>query len=212
MMRIAIGSERPPKIQAVQRAVQIIGTRLFPSPKSIEYLPRMVESGVSELPLSLEELMQGAFGRVQNLIRQLESEGTKADFYVGLEGGFFQMLDLQTKQTLTFLQGWVYVFNGRKGAFGCTSGIPVPPELARMAYAERLPAEKINAYLDSQSGERDIRSRQGAFGLFSRGLFTRDESFVHALLCAFAPFYNPNLYASLPQVNLGEKTPWICGG
>jgi non-canonical (house-cleaning) NTP pyrophosphatase len=44
------------------------------------------------------------------------------------------------------------------------------------------------------AGERDVRSRQGAWGVLSRDLLTRAQSFESALVAAFAPFYNARLY------------------
>ena len=41
---------------------------------------------------------------------------------------------------------------------------------------------------------RDVRSRQGAWGVFSRDLLTRSMSFELALIAAFASFYNEKLY------------------
>jgi hypothetical protein len=41
---------------------------------------------------------------------------------------------------------------------------------------------------------RDVRSKQGAWGILSRDLLTRAMSFEAALIAAFAPFYNPKLY------------------
>src|SRR5205809_87960 len=49
--------------------------------------------------------------------------------------------------------------------------------------------------VDVAAGERDVRSRQGAWGLLTRGLIERAFSFEVALLNAFAPFYNPEAYS-----------------
>ena len=48
--------------------------------------------------------------------------------------------------------------------------------------------------MDEVTGGRDIRSKQGAWGVLSRDLVTRSMSFELALIAAFAPFYNPKLY------------------
>jgi len=40
-----------------------------------------------------------------------------------------------------------------------------------------------------------VRSKQGAWGVLSRDLLTRSDSFEAALLAAFAPFYNAKLYS-----------------
>ena len=48
--------------------------------------------------------------------------------------------------------------------------------------------------IDETAGEHDVRSRQGAWGVLSRDLFTRAMSFEVALVAAFAPFYNREMY------------------
>ena len=48
--------------------------------------------------------------------------------------------------------------------------------------------------IDEISGKTDVRSRQGAWGVLSRDLVTRSMSFELALIAAFAPFYNPEMY------------------
>ena len=45
------------------------------------------------------------------------------------------------------------------------------------------------------AGVRDVRSKQGAWGVLSRDLLTRAMSFEAALIAAFAPFYNQQLYS-----------------
>ena len=54
---------------------------------------------------------------------------------------------------------------------------------------------ELAAVVDVAAGERDVRSRQGAWGLLTRGLIERAFSFEVALLNAFAPFYNPEAYS-----------------
>jgi non-canonical (house-cleaning) NTP pyrophosphatase len=39
-----------------------------------------------------------------------------------------------------------------------------------------------------------VRSRQGAWGVLTRGLLTRSVSFETALVAALAPFYNARVY------------------
>jgi non-canonical (house-cleaning) NTP pyrophosphatase len=52
----------------------------------------------------------------------------------------------------------------------------------------------LGLVIDEVSGKRDTRSREGAWGVLSRDLLTRSLSFELALIAAFAPFYNPELY------------------
>lgn len=184
-VRIAIGSLRQPKIDAVKAGFQKV-QHFFPDAKSVEYLPRQVESNIPQMPLSLAELMEGAYNRAENL-RDADME---ADFYVGLEGGFFKhQHPLLPPQY--FLQGWVYVSDGEHGAFGATGTVAVPAVVAQEVVDNR---KELGDIIDAYGGAQNIRDRDGAFGVFTRGLLTRQASFEFAVMSAFAPFYNRELY------------------
>ena len=51
-------------------------------------------------------------------------------------------------------------------------------------------AEAVDAF----AREHDVRSKQGAWGVLSGGLFDRTQSFEIALINALAPFYNDSAY------------------
>lgn len=75
-MKIAIGTLRAPKVAGIQKAVE--SCPYFQDIQSeVTYHPHNVESGISDMPLSVEEIMLGAKNRAQNL-RPIES----ADYYV----------------------------------------------------------------------------------------------------------------------------------
>ena len=68
----------------------------------------------------------------------------------------------------------------------------MPAEIVRRV--ERSSRE-LGEVIDEVAGEFDVRSRQGAWGVLSRDLLTRSMSFEAALIAAFAPFYNAQLYS-----------------
>jgi non-canonical (house-cleaning) NTP pyrophosphatase len=136
--------------------------------------------------------MRGARARAEAARETLLAEGEGADLYVGLEGGFHcVMLD---GRRLTFLQGWAYATDGRQGHFGVSPSIGVPAEIVRRVVTGR---RELGDVIDEVAGERDLRSRQGAWGVISKELLTRAQSFESALVAAFAPFYNEELFGSL---------------
>jgi len=83
--RIAVGSTRRPKLQAVQEAAASFGAKLTPH-GPLEIQGYEVESGVSHTPSSREELMQGARQRAEALHKMLADSGQRADYCLGLEG------------------------------------------------------------------------------------------------------------------------------
>lgn len=188
-MRIALGSDRAAKVAALRASVARIGA-LDEAWREAEIIARAVESGVAAMPLTDTELMRGAQGRAMAARESLEREGNGAELYVGLEGGFHSMQF--DERWHTFLRGWAYVTDGERGYFGVSPSVCVPDSIARRVTEGGLTLGRV---MDEVTGERDVRSRQGAWGVFSRDLLTRAMSFEAALIAAFAPFYNTEFYS-----------------
>jgi non-canonical (house-cleaning) NTP pyrophosphatase len=53
---------------------------------------------------------------------------------------------------------------------------------------------ELGEAIDVFAGERGIRDAQGAWGVFSANRITRQEAFRVAVVGAFAPFYNGEIY------------------
>ncbi|HEV2763556.1 MAG TPA: inosine/xanthosine triphosphatase [Pyrinomonadaceae bacterium] len=187
-MRIALGSARAAKIMAVRAACARVAS-VDAAWLRAEVVARAVESGVAAMPLADVQLMRGARGRADAVRDLLEREGVRADLYVGLEGGFHSVT-LEGERH-TFLRGWAYATDGERASFGAAPAVTVPQSIARRV--ERTGRE-LGEVMDEVAGARDVRSRQGAWGVFSRDLLTRADSFEAALVAAFAPFYNAPLY------------------
>ena len=141
------------------------------------------------MPLNDWQLMQGARERALAVRDTLRSRRIDADIYVGLEGGFHS-ISIEGEWH-TFLRGWAYATDGEKGSFGAAPSISVPPAIVKSVIEGR---RELGLVIDEVSGGRDVRSRQGAWGVLSRDLVTRSLSFELALIAAFAPFYNAALY------------------
>jgi inosine/xanthosine triphosphatase len=187
-LRIAVGSARRPKLDAVRDAAALFAP-LFGPGTTCEVSGYEVESGVSHTPLSREELMQGARGRAEALQGKLRTEGVVADFVVGMEGGLD--LAVQSRVRRVFLESWAYVCDGQHGHFGCSGSIELPVPLAERVLSQ---AVELAAAIDEFAGAVGIRDGQGAWGVLSRNLISRQDSFRIAVVSAFAPFYNSAMY------------------
>ncbi|HEX8139080.1 MAG TPA: inosine/xanthosine triphosphatase [Pyrinomonadaceae bacterium] len=187
-MKIAVGSERAAKVEAVRACVaRIAGVDV--AWRGAEVLARGVETGVPAMPLSEELLMRGARTRAEGVRATLLTEGMSAELYVGLEGGFHSVRIEGGWHT--FLSGWAYVTDGVRGSFGAAPSISVPDFIARSVIDGR---RELSEVIDEVTGKQDVRSREGAWGVLSKDLLTRSDSFEAALVAAFAPFYNQRLY------------------
>jgi non-canonical (house-cleaning) NTP pyrophosphatase len=187
-MVIALGSDRAAKIMAVRAAVARISA-VDSRWKEATVTARAVETDAPAMPLTDWELMHGARARALAVQEQLQKEGMSAELYVGLEGGFHSInVD---DEWHTFLRGWAYATDGKRGYFGAGPSVTVPHAIADMVIDGK---RELGIVIDEVAGERDVRSRQGAWGVLSKDLLTRSMSFEAALIAAFAPFYNARLY------------------
>jgi inosine/xanthosine triphosphatase len=193
MIKIAIGSNRAAKVEAVRAAVQRIAA-IDEAWKDAEIIARVVETSAPAMPLSKSELMSGARERALAVKDLLDKESVKANLYVGMEGGF-DTVSIDGEEH-TFICGWAYSTDGVKGNYGAAPSMRVPDSIARRVIENNLELAQV---IDEVSGEEDVRSRQGALGVFSLDLITRPMSFELALIAAFAPFYNAKLYESWIQ-------------
>jgi inosine/xanthosine triphosphatase len=185
---IAVGSTRKPKLNAVKDAALAIAP-LFREEATFEVSWYEAESSVGHTPTSREELMQGARQRVEMLIEMLRKQNERPDFFVGLEGG----LDVAAENGVrrVFLESWAYVSDGDRAHFGCSGGIELPEALAVEVLVR---GTELSVAIDRFAGAAGIRDGQGAWGVLTRNLLSRRESFRLATIAAFAPFYNQKMY------------------
>ena len=192
-MRIAIGSTRGPKVEAVKEAWSIFSSKILTAgAEEVEFAPFDVPTEAPEMPVAVEQLMTGARERADRLMLQLKRERAEADFYVGLEGGF-NVVDPRGARRQVFLESWAFVSDGHLGFFGHGGGIYVPPAISRQVMDRGI---ELGIVIDLFAQQHDVSSQQGVWGVLTHNIFNRQHSFVVALIAAFAPFYNPEVYRS----------------
>jgi inosine/xanthosine triphosphatase len=188
-MIIALGSARAAKIVAVRAACARIAT-VDAAWHRAEVVARAVETTVSAMPLTDSQLVRGARERAAAVRDVLRAEGHRgADLYVGLEGGFHSTTIEGERHT--FLRGWAYATDGVRGCFGAAPSVSVPAGIVRTVEGS---GRELGEVMDEVAQERDVRSRQGAWGVLTRDLLTRSMSFEAAIIAALAPFYNRQFY------------------
>jgi inosine/xanthosine triphosphatase len=189
VLRVAIGSLRPPKVEAVRTVITKVARFLGCRPDAVSYIAREVDSGVSNMPLSVQEIRRGACNRALEVRRLVEAESGPVDFAIGLEGGFF-ILSAEDKEHV-HLQTWAYVHHAGAGFYGSSMSMPVPLAVARAVLENK---KELGEVIDDFAHLKDVRNQDGAFGVFSLGLLTRQQALELALIGALAPFYHKKLY------------------
>ena len=187
--RIALGSDRAAKIMAVRASIARVA-EIDAAWRDANVVARSVKTDAPAMPLTDWELMTGARQRALAVREILVKQDLEADLYVGLEGGFHSIS--VEGEWHTFLRGWAFVTDGRRGCFGMSPSIEVPAAIVKDVISGK---RELGLVIDEIAGARDVRSRQGAWGVLSRDLVTRSMSFEVALIAAFAPFYNAELYS-----------------
>ncbi|MFZ0523380.1 MAG: inosine/xanthosine triphosphatase [Candidatus Acidiferrales bacterium] len=204
---VAVGSTRRPKVNAVTEALASI-RNLFENSPEFEVVGMEVASGVRHTPLTREDLMAGARQRAEALARVARASGHAWKYFVGLEGGFDVIPGLDAMPSLdvmpeldvvreaewrwVFLESWAYVADeAGRGAFGRSGSVPVPSVLAARVVDDGI---ELSEAIDAFANGHNIRDAEGAWGIFTRNLITRQESFRVAVINAFAPFFNRAIY------------------
>ena len=201
---IAVGSKRGPKLNAVREALESFGSMLAPGAEfQIEGVG--IPSGVSHTPLSREELMAGARQRAEALQRIARESGAPWKYFVGLEGGL-DVVPFENSRRV-FLESWAYVADASAaGFFGQSGGILIPEPLAQRVVDEGV---ELSDAIDSFAGGNGIRDANGAWGILTRDIITRQEAFRIAVIHAFAPFLiarriERRLAAGAPEYSFGN--------
>jgi inosine/xanthosine triphosphatase len=200
---IAVGSTRKPKLNAVSEALAAFAPVLAPD-ATFEVVGAEVESGVNHTPASCDELMRGARQRAEALVKLANEKSEPWQYFVGLEGGLDVVYEGASQDELlrhaamkqngrrrVFLESWAYVTDGTRGHYGRSGGVEMPDALAHEVLENGV---ELSVAIDKFAGAVGIRDAQGAWGVLSSNLITRQEAFRIAVVAAFAPFYNEKMY------------------
>ena len=163
-MYVAVGSENPTKIAAVERVLSDASHTAVP-----------VGSGVPEQPWGRDETVEGARNRAIGAL-----DATDADYGVGIEGG---VAERPTPGGL-WLVMWAAVTDGTDTHFGAGPSIRLPDTVA-----DRLhDGEELGPILDDELGREELGKQEGAIGVYTAGRVSRADALHDAVAGAFGPF------------------------
>lgn len=176
-MKIVVASVSPVKNEAVKRGFALLfpeGEFVFESVKA--------NSGVSDQPMSSDEMRNGALGRIAHA-RSLAPE---ADFYIGLEGGAEELYGE------LYNYGWVVVESkeGKRG-FGRTFSFALPSAIRERMVNEGLEQSHASDQVFSKS---DTKVGTGTIGPLTNDRVTYTDWYVHGVVGALVPFVRAEHY------------------
>lgn len=170
---VVIGSRNPVKIAAATAAFE----RVWPG---VVIQAVDVASGVRAQPLSDDEAILGATNRAHNALNCVQ-----AQLAVGLEGS------IADSNHGMFGTGWAVVLDREERLGIGGSGRFLLPQ--QIADALRR-GEELGPLMDRLTGETNTRQRQGAIGIFTKNLLTRQSALESAVIYALTRFLNPQYY------------------
>ncbi len=176
-MKILVGSENPVKLQAVKEAFEKYYA-------NIEVVGLKVPSGVPDQPIN-DETLRGAENRAEILKELNDTDGLKADFFIGVEGGIIK------RHGRWFAFGGMCLIDtrGRK-SFGTSAHFELPDEVTRRLQ-ER---EELGIVMDEIMKLKNTKQKMGAIGFFTNGIIDRKELYIPGIISALVPFNHPDMY------------------
>lgn len=175
-MKIAIWTTRLPKVEWIKDWIK--NCPYFKDKENIEYILEKVESDISDMPLSKEEIMLWAKNRAQN-IKKLWID---ADFYIWIE---WWTTDIWNKKYIWWV---VYVENNLwEWHYWFSVMMEVPEKIEKMLYEQLL---ELGPIMWELSWKTDIRSENGSMWAWSHDMLTRIDEFSTAFKAAISPFFN----------------------
>ena len=175
MIKIAVASTNPVKMDAVREAFSGLMN------EDIELIGVSVASGVPDQPMSDSETLLGAENRVEKA--RLQFRGY--DFYVGIEGG------VQDSFSGLMAFAWVVISNGVKTGKARTASFFLPTRVAELVHQ----GFELGDADDIVFSKNNSKQQNGAIGLLTNDSITRKSLYLPAVLMAFIPFMNPELYS-----------------
>jgi inosine/xanthosine triphosphatase len=172
-MRIAIGSTNPVKCNAARAVLSALYL-------DAEFTCIDAPSGVSVQPWDDVEARTGAFNRARSALAH-----TGADLAIGLEGG------VQETEFGLMTTAWCALVDaqGRVGMGGnCCTRLP-----DRVAECVRQ-GDELGTAMDKLVNGHNTKRQNGAIGILTNNLETRQSAYEMIIRLALAPFLNPDWY------------------
>ncbi len=176
---VVLASGNPVKARATERGFQ----RVFPQ-QTFKLVTVSVPSGVPDQPFGDAETLLGA----ENRAVAAEGEITRADFWVGLEGGIADQQGEHGNEMLAF--AWVAVRSRSQVGKSRTATLVLPPAVADLVRQ----GHELGEADDMVFGRSNSKQQEGAVGLLTDGVIDRAGLYEPAVVLALIPFLNPRLY------------------
>lgn len=154
---IAVGSMNPVKVQAVGH---VFKQQNGNSVQGIE-----ADSGVRAQPFSDRETKAGAVHRAHTCLRHED-----VTLGIGLEGGV-----VESEEGMLSVNWGALIDRAGRKVIASGARYPLPEEIAEGLRG----GKELGEVIDTFTARHHVRKSEGAVGIFTNGLMTRNELYVH---------------------------------
>jgi inosine/xanthosine triphosphatase len=139
-------------------------------------------SGVSDQPISLPEIIRGAINRARYVFK------ATCEYSIGIEDGISPVPETRSGY-MNFCA--CAIFNGKRIFLGLGPGFEYPADCTRKVLDEGI---TISGAFEPLSGKPDIGYEEGIIGWLTDGNISRKDYTKHAVEMAKIQIDNPELY------------------
>ncbi|MFX1411093.1 MAG: inosine/xanthosine triphosphatase [Promethearchaeota archaeon] len=184
-IKICIGSLNPTKI----KAVKIGFGRYF---KKIKIFKIKANSKVSNQPIGMEKIINGAINRARSALDYLLNEqNEKSDIFgVGIEAGLVSVP--HTRTGYMDFQFCAIIDENQKISLGSGIAFEYPKYVINQILENR--DLEIGQIMGRLSGNMNLKNELGAISFLSKNKIKRTEILTQAVNCALLPWINKELY------------------
>ena len=177
MVIVAVATKNPVKLAAVKEVLaNLYGT--------VEVIPVEPPQGISKQPLCFSEILEGCFSRSKAAL----DAGQSVDYGIGIESGLVELRKglwvVTTAACVCSRDGYCSV--------GLGPGFQLPDKVVQLIVEGGYEMEEAMRVL---YGVERLGEKEGAVGLFSKGLVTRKDLTANSLVMALLPFISREEYA-----------------
>ncbi len=174
-MKIVIASTNPVKVRAVENAFK----KVFKT-KKIQMELVSVDSNVSDQPMNDKETIKGALNRVDNAVKAFP----KGNYWVGIEGG----VEIIDGMLASF--AWVVVKSKNQTGKAKSDTFFLPEKVAELVKK----GKELGDANDIVFKKHNSKQNNGAVGLLTKDLITRDKLYEDVVILALIPFIHKGMY------------------
>ena len=168
MSYITVGTKNAAKLAAVEEILED-----YPDLSGFQIRGKEVDSGVSDQPISLKEIIEGAINRAKGVFED-------STYSIGIESGLMEVPYTKTGYMDVCVAA---IYDGLEFHLGLSSAWECPVEVTRLIMEEGLDMSQA-AHKVGLSANMALGSQEGLIGVMTKGRLLRKEYTKQALTTA----------------------------